>query len=378
MRITAIKTFPISAGGWSFLFVKVETDEGIEGIGESGLTWQERSVEEAVRHLETRLIGADPFRTEHLWQLLWRGGFFPAGKVLGSAISAIDIALWDIKGKALGVPVYTLLGGLVREKVVCYPHNGGATPEALVESCQQTAAEGWRFVRFSQSATGDGILEPSESIRRAIRDFEAVRNALGDTVEICFDVHTRLDPPDVIRLCREVEQFRPFFVEDPLRSEETFGYHQLARHVAVPLAVGEQFAGKWEFRELIEEELMHYARIDLCIAGGITEARKIAGWCETHFINLAPHNPVGPVSTAACLHLDLATPNFGVQELGRQSGGILPDVFPEQMAWKDGYLFPPDRPGLGIVFDEAAARQHRYQPGSGPLLRREDGAFTNW
>ncbi len=201
---------------------------------------------------------------------------------------------------------------------------------------------------------------------------------LGDTVEICFDVHTRLDPPDVIRFCREVERFHPFFIEDPLRSEDTFTYRQLARHVAAPLAVGEQFAGKWAFRELIEEELMHYARIDLCIVGGITEARKIAGWCETHSINLAPHNPIGPVSTAACLHLDLSSPNFGVQELGRRTGTILPDVFPVQMEWKEGYLLPPTRPGLGMVFDEEAALRHTYQPDSGPLLRREDGAFTNW
>jgi len=378
MKITAIKTFPIWEGGRNFFFVKVETDEGVDGVGEGGLTWQERSVEEAVRHLEGRLIGADPWRTEYLWQTMWRGDFFPAGKVLGSAISAIDIALWDIKGKVLGVPVYNLLGGLARDRVVCYPHNGGATPEALAESCRATAAEGWRFVRWGQPTTGDGILEPSESVRRAIREFEAVRNALGETVEICFDVHTRLDPPDVIRLCREVERFHPFFIEDPLRSEHIFTYHQLARHVATPLAVGEQFAGKWEFRELIEEELMHYARIDLCIVGGITEARKIAGWCETHSINLAPHNPLGPVSTAACLHLDLSSPNFGVQELPRRPGMILPDVFPVQVEWRDGYLLPPQRPGLGIVFDEEAARRHAYQPSFGPLLRREDGAFTNW
>lgn len=378
MKITGIKTFPISAHGWSFLFVKVETDEGIDGIGESTLTWQERSVEAALHQLEGRLLGADPFRIEHLWQTMWRGGFFPAGCVLGSAASAIDIALWDIKGKALGVPVYDLLGGLVRDRVVCYPHNAGPSPEELVESCKATTAAGWRFVRWGQPTRGEDVLEPSESIALAIKQFEAVRNALGDSVEICFDVHTRLEPPDVIRLCREVERFHPFFMEDPLRAEDSVGYRQLARHVATPVAAGEQFAGKWAFRRLIEEDLMQYARVDLCIVGGITETRKIAGWCETHSIQLAPHNPLGPVSTAACLHVDLSTPNFGVQELGRPTGVILPDVFPVQMEWSNGYLMPPTRPGLGMVFDEEAARRYSFEQGYGPLLRRDDGAFTNW
>jgi galactonate dehydratase len=155
-------------------------------------------------------------------------------------------------------------------------------------------------------------------------------------------------------------------------------FHQLARHVAVPLAVGEQFATKWEFRELIEDELIQYARIDLCIVGGITEAKKITGWCETHYIDLAPHNPLGPVSTAACLHLDLASTNFGVQELPRQPGSILPDVFPVQVEWADGYLLPPTQPGLGIEFDEKAALANPYQDVKAPQLRRPDGAFTNW
>jgi galactonate dehydratase len=378
MRIADVKTFPLWGGGRNFLFVKVETDEGIYGLGESGLTWQERAVEETVLRLKPWLVGEDPFRTEHLWQLMFRGGFFPGGKVLCAAISAVDTALWDIKAKAAGRPLYDLLGGRCREKVVCYPHNGGATVEALVESCRRTTDEGWKFVRWGQPETDRGVLEPSESVRLAVQQFAAVREALGEAVEICFDVHTRLDPPDVIRLCREVEPYRPFFIEDPLRSESPQAYRALAPHVHVPLAVGEQWASKWEFRQLIEEDLMHYARVDVCIVGGITEARKIAGWCETHYISLAPHNPLGPVSTAACLHLCLASPNVGVLELPRKPGSSLPDVFPEQPTWEDGYLLAPTEPGLGVAFNEEATRDHPYRPSAGPLLRRADGALTNW
>jgi len=195
-------------------------------------------------------------------------------------------------------------------------------------------------------------------------------------------VHTRLDLPDAVTLCRELEPLRPFFIEDPLRSENPDSFKTLRSRTAVPLAAGEQFSSKWEFRQLIEEEWIDYARIDLCIAGGFTEARKIAGWSETHFIKLATHNPLGPVSTAACLHLNLASPNFGVQEWGIRGdtapAPILPDIFPQQLAWEDGYLLPPTKPGLGIEFDREAARKQPFQMRELPHLRREDGSVTNW
>jgi galactonate dehydratase len=308
---------------------------------------------------------------------MFRGGFFPAGRIACSAISAIDIALWDIRGKVLGVPVYDLLGGLVRKKVVCYPHIGGESPEQLANNAIKMADQGWRFVRWGTPTEGD-ILEPSKAARQTLKQCDAVRTALGDDIEILIDVHTRLDPQHVIPLCRSLEQFHPYFIEDPLRSENVKTYHQMARHVSVPLAVGEQFATKWEFRELIEEELMQYARIDVCIVGGLTEARKVANWCETHYIDIAPHNPLGPVSTAACLHLDLATSNFGVQELPRQPGTILPEVFPVQVSFEDGHLLPPTSPGLGIDFNEEAALASYYQEGGSPRISRPDGTFTNW
>jgi galactonate dehydratase len=379
MKITNIECYPVWGGARNFLFVVVDTDEGISGVGEAGITGRELAVMGAIEHFKALLIGQDPGRIEHIWQFLFRGGFFPAQRILTSAIAAIDIALWDIKGKALGVPIYELLGGKVRDKVVCYPHNRGHALEVtpLVESCLETKEQGWKFVRWGLPQDGN-ILEPRQAVLMAIKQFHAVREAVGDEIELTFDVHTRLDLPDVIWLCREIESTRPFFIEDPLRCENPNSFKTLRPRVHVPIAAGEQFSSKWEFRELIEEEWIDYARIDLCIAGGITESRKIAGWCETHYIKLAVHNPLGPVSSAACLQLNMATPNFGVQEQPRKPGETLPDVVPVQPTWEDGYLIPTDLPGLGIEFDREAAKKRPVQQAELPTLQRLDGSFTNW
>jgi L-alanine-DL-glutamate epimerase-like enolase superfamily enzyme len=357
----------------------VDTDEGIYGVGETGITGRELAVIGAIEHFKDILVGQDPFRIEHIWQVLFRSGFFPAQRILTAAMSAIDIALWDIKGKALGVPVYDLLGGLVRDKVVCYPHNRGHATEVepLVESCLETKAEGWKFVRFGTPQDGN-ILEPRQATRIAIKQMQAVREAVGDDIEICFDVHTRLDLPEAVWLCQEVEPLRPFFIEDPLRCENPDSFKTLRPRTTVPLAAGEQFSSKWEFRQLIEEEWIDYARVDLCIVGGFTEAKKIAGWCETHYIKMAVHNPLGPVSSAACLHFNLATSNFGVQEQPRKPGTMLTDVVTGQAEWEDGYLLAPTAPGLGIEFDREAAKEHPFQKSELPHLQRLDGSFTNW
>lgn len=382
MKITNVETYPVMEGHSSGLYVVVDTDEGIYGVGESGLGGRTQAIMGAVNHLKEMLLGEDPFRIGHLWQLMFRGGFFPAKLILSSAASAIDIALWDIKGKALGVPVYELLGGRQRDKVVCYPHNqvGADSSEVtpLVESCLKTKEEGWKFVRWGLPLTGE-ILEPRQAVRTALRQFQAVREAVGEEIEICFDVHTRLDLSEVVWFCREVEAFHPFFIEDPLRSENPDSFKTLRPRTGVPLAAGEQFGSKWQFRQLIEEEWIDYARTDLCIVGGLTEAFKIAGWCETHYIKLATHNPLGPVSTAACLHLNLACPNVGVQEQPRKPGTTMTETFPVQVRWEDGYLLPPDRPGLGIEFDRQAAKAHLFEGRRGiHHLRRLDGSFTNW
>ena len=379
MQITAVKPVIVHSGARNFVFVKVETDEGIYGVGEAGLGRRAMAVAEVVRAFEPDLIGQDPSRIEHLWQVMFRGGFFPGGVVQTAAVSAVDIALWDLRGKVLGAPVYELLGGRTRDRVVCYPHTGGRTTDELVRNCQQKVDEGWRFVRLGLAdPAGDSRFEPTRAVRHAIEQVRAVRRALGDEVEITVDVHTRLDPAASLQFCRAVEPYGLFFVEDPLRSENPASLRLLRERTSVPIAVGEQFASKWAFREVIEQDLMDYCRVDLCLAGGLTEARKIAGWCETHYISLAPHNPLGPVSTAACLHLCLASPLVGVQELPRVPGTQLTDVFPAQVPFADGHLLPPDRPGLGIEFDEEAALAMPFEPTEGVALQRDDGSYTNW
>lgn len=376
MKITSVRAYP--AKEWrTFLFVVIETDEGLSGLGEAGLTGHEREAAAAVATLEEMLLGEDPFCIEHLWQKMFRGRFFPAQRVVSAAIAGIDVALWDIKGKALDVPVYELLGGRVRNRVVTYPHVHAGSPEELVEAAQAKVEEGWRFIRWDLPKDGD-TFEPATAVRRGVREFAALRDALGDEIELCMDVHTRLAPSDALTLCRAVEPFRPYFIEDPLRSEDTNPYRMLRARTAVPLAAGEQYSSKWEFRQLIEEDLIDYARIDLAICGGLTEARKIAGWCETHHIRVAVHNPIGPVSTAACLHFNLATSNFGVQELPRRPGESLADVVLHQPEWRDGFLYPPERPGLGIEIDLSSLEKYPYKPTPIPRLSREDGSVANW
>lgn len=377
MKITDIKIY--LAKEWrTFLFVVVETDAGIHGLGESGITGREKAVAGTIEHFRSVLIGEDPFRSEHIWQTLWRGGFYPAGQILSAAIAAIDIALWDIKGKALGVPVYELLGGRVRDRVLTYNHIHGANTNEILEACTQSMNDGWKCIRWELFTQPDNLFEPRVAIDQALEQWATLRDVIGNSIELCFDVHTKLGVADAVRFCREVESYRPFFIEDPIRSENPESYARLRQQTAVPVAAGEQFATKWDFRQMIEQELIDYARVDVCIAGGITEAKKIANWCETHFIDLAVHNPIGPVSTAACLHLNLAIPNFAVQELPRRPGETMPDVVLYGPEWHDGYLLPPTRPGLGIEFNPEALNQYPFELTELPHLHRIDGSFTNW
>ncbi len=389
MKVTDIKSFAFTDDEDKLYFiVKVETDEGIYGLGEVGIPRWGNAVANAVEHLSQLVVGQDPFGTERLWQHMFRGSFFPADKVYCCAISAIDIALWDIKGKALGMPVYKLLGGPVRDKVVSYPHTQGATNAELVENCKRAVSDGWKFVRWGLPETGgvfeyqgsDGLLEPVESMRIAEEQMALVRDAVGPDIQLCLDVHTRLDTAHTVQLCKALEPYMPYFIEDPLRSENPASYRTLARHVSLPIAAGEQWASKWSFREVIEEELISYARIDLCIVGGLTEALKITHWAEAHYIDIVPHNPLGPVSAAACVNLCMASTNVGVQEMPRRPGSYAADLFPQQIDWADGYSFvPPDAVGLGVDFDEELVTARRVDPtGWPPQLRRNDGAFTNW
>ena len=379
MKIASIDVYPIMA--WRpHLFVTVTTDDGTVGVGESGLTWQERPIAACIERFSELVIGQDPLRTEHLWQLMARASFFPADRISCAAISAIDLALWDLKGKLLGQPVYNLIGGLVRERIACYPHNEGEDdPPALIDDIERTVADGWRFARWGFSGTTGEAVDPSDAVRKSIRAIEAVRAHFGDELELCVDVHTRVDLPHAIRYCRAVEDTNPFFIEDALRSERPESYRRLRERTSVPLAAGEQWFSKWGFASAIEEELIDYARIDLCIVGGLTEALKIARWAETHHIQIAPHNPLGPVSSAAGAHLTLAAANAGVLEMAREPGTSLGDVFPQQTPFECGHALPTDQPGWGISFDPSAAAAYpEPQHGFAPILRRRDGAFTNW
>ena len=388
MKVTEIKMIPVRDDeGRSYIFARVDTDAGISGLGEVGISFWGQATERAIQQLSEIVIGQDPWATERIWQHMFRGGFFPAGPVYACAISAIDIALWDIKARSVDMPLYKLLGGPVRDRVVCYPHTQGHTLQELVDNCTRAVDEGWKFVRWGQPEThgrledrgAEGRLEPVKSIRLAVEQMAAVREAVGPEIQICFDVHTRLDTAHVIAMCKDLEEFKPFFIEDPLRSENPDSYRTIARHVSLPIAAGEQWWSKWPFRQVIEEELINYARTDLCIIGGITEALKVTHWAETHYIDLAPHNPLGPVSAAACVSLCMASTNVGVQEMPRRPGSFAQNLFPVQIGWEDGYAFCHDAPGLGIEIDMDVAERQRFTPGGWPpLLRRDDGAFTNW
>jgi L-alanine-DL-glutamate epimerase-like enolase superfamily enzyme len=377
VKIRDIQTIPVFNGHRNILHVLVHTDEGISGIGESGMSNRELAVQGAVEHFKAQLIGQDPFRIEYLWQVMSRGNFFPANGIQASALSAIDCALWDIKGKALGVPVYQLLGGLARDKVLCYCHLGDTNDRPrMIERAKKMTADGWKALRFGSVICGD-CFSVRQCLRESIDYFAAVREAVGPQVELILDAHTRFDLPEAIKLGRELEPYDPYFLEDPLRAENFDQYGELRRHVHVPIGAGEHCGNKFEFRRLIENDWIDYCRVDPCLVGGLTEAKKIAGMCEAHHIRLAVHNPLGPVSTAICVHLNLACPNVGAME---QPGlpGLLPAVFTKQMEWKDGYMLPPTAPGLGIEFNVEEALKHPFRLHEPPQTRALDGSVTNW
>lgn len=380
MKITGWEVLTLPDHGDSMMLVAVDTDEGVYGLGEVGIRSRQRAVAGALEHLGELIVGEDPTRIEHLWQVMFRRGFFPADRFLSAAIAAIDVALWDIRGKALGVPVYQLLGGAVRDHVECYTHLGDEYHDrpAFLDRARGLVAEGWRHLRFAVPHDADGTLDARASMRAAIELFGEVRDAVGDEVELILDVHTRLDPPEAVTLCREIEAGRPYFVEDPLRSEGLDAYRMLRARTGVPLAAGEQFGSKWEFQRLIEGDLIDYARVDVGVAAGLTEAKKIAAAAETHYIKLATHNPLGPVTAASSLHLNLAVPNVGVQEHQNDPEPEVAALFTARPKVVAGKAPLSDAPGLGVEIDRVEARRFQAVAAERPHLRTRDGAFTNW
>ena len=373
MKIEEIKVFHVH----QFVYVKIETDEGIYGIGEASLSGRSLAVSEALGHIKPLLIGQDPTQIEHIWQDIFRGTFWRGGPVLQSALAGIDIALWDLAGKSLGVPTYRLLGGATRQKVLVYRHVGGKMPVDLIENAQKLLEEGWRVLRISPIDTLTGGFNPKLAVLRGIEHFAALREAIGDEVEIIFEVHTRLTPIRAVELCKGIEHLRPFFVEDPIRSENPASFAMLRAQTTVPIGTGEQLHHKWAYRELIEQELIDYLRVDICHTGGITEGKKLAVMAEVHYQELACHYTSSPVSTAAMLHLNMSIPNCAVQEYAPPSGWMN-DVIQHNLQTEDGYLLSADTPGLGIDLNEEAALAHPHTSGEPPHLRREDGSVQDW
>ncbi|GAA0953573.1 mandelate racemase/muconate lactonizing enzyme family protein [Nonomuraea longicatena] len=380
MKITGWEVLTLPDGGDSMMLLVIDTDEGVHGLGEVGIRSRQKAVAGGLDHLCELIVGEDPTRIEHLWQVMFRRGFFPADRFLSAAIAAVDVALWDIRGKVLGVPVYELFGGRVRDHVSAYTHLGDDYHDLdrFLARARDLASDGWRHLRFAVPHTADGVLDQRAAMRAGIELFHRVREAVGDEVELILDVHTRLDPPEALTLCREIEAARPYFVEDPLRSEGLDSYRMLRARTAVPLAAGEQFGSKWEFQRLVEADLIDYARVDVGVAAGLTEARKIAAMCEAHYIKLATHNPLGPVTAASSLHLNLATPNVAVQEHQAQPDPLADELFTARPVIAHGRVELPELPGLGVDIDRAAARRLRAVAAERPHLRASDGAFTNW
>jgi L-alanine-DL-glutamate epimerase-like enolase superfamily enzyme len=376
MKITAIDAIPVSAGAgydYAVIVVLVRTDEGITGIGEASLAGRGRGVLGIIDHMRDLIIGQDPGKIEHIWNLFVHGTFWSTGQVIMSAVAGVDMALWDIKGKKLGVPVYELLGGPTRDKVRVYRHLSGHTPEETVEDSYRWLERGFNVLRFAPLAALDdhhmNNWDPHKAIRATIKGAAALRAAHGDKIEILLDAHTMFSPAETITLARAMEEFDLFFYEDPIRPLTAASLRTVRQHVHVPIATGEQLSHKWEFQPLIEEELVDFHRIDMVHAGGITEAKKILAAAEIHGQRSALHHASSPINAAACLHVDAAIPNFGIQEWPEFDS--LYELFPNAPRAVNGYVELPTGPGLGLEFDEEEARKrpsrdaelpHRYWP----------------
>jgi len=383
MKIAAIHCFPVWVGLRNQLLVKVETDEGVYGWGESGLSGRERAVMGAIDHYREFLIGRDPMQAGALWQELYRSQYFEGGRVLSAAISAIDIALYDIKGKALGVPVYQLLGGKQRDRVPAFATAPAEPGPEMIEQAKQLQDAGWMCIRFvpaGQHATER--FEPRESIAKTAPWMVHAREVLGPEVALGIDYHHRLSVAEAAAFCQRMPSGTLDFIEEPIRDETPSAYEALRQLTDVPFAIGEEFSSKWQFLPYIERNLHQFNRIDICNVGGFTEAMKVAGWSEAHYVDLMPHNPLGPICTAASVHLAASVPNFAwlecrsspVEQLGFDNA----EIFPIQVALEGSDYIVPDAPGLGVEIDETYVRSLSFRFSEPPHLRRQDGSYTNW
>jgi galactonate dehydratase len=389
MKIEKLSTVVVNAEMRNWVFCKVETDQpGLYGWGEGSLEWKTRAVVGAIEDFAPMVIGEDPRRIEHIFQKLYRQSFWRLGVIGMSAISAIEQALWDIKGKALGVPVYELLGGQVRDKVRMYTHLGGGNMKSvyetfdvgpLIDLAHKVVEQGYTavkvvFVPYSEPLEGIG------KVKQFARLMGKLRESVGDQIDVMIDFHGRTYPAMAIEYINAVDEFRPYFCEEPVPPENVEALCEVREKVRVPIATGERLVGRYQFRPLFEQRACHVIQPDLCHCGGLFEAKKIAAMAEIYQMGVAPHNPLGPVANAVALHFALSTPNFLIQEDMLTDVPWRWDVVKSSLRTENGYWLPTDAPGLGIEVDEGRAKEHPFQQEvMHPLtIRAADNAILDW
>ncbi len=378
MKITDVRTIPVDR----YLFVQVETDEGITGLGESGAWGYLEASEKAVETFRRYLVGQDPLRIEHHWQALYRWTHFRGAAIMG-ALSAIDIALWDIAGKHFGVPAYQLLGGKCRDKARVYYHVFGSTTEQLVQGCVDAKKQGFTAVGhltpfLDESRDLPYFKTHAEKMRDAIDTVGRYRDAVGNEVDLCIEIHRRLTPTEAVVLARGIEQFHPFFYEDPTLPDNLDAMAEIADKIHIPIATGERLHTIYEFEMLLSRGGVQYVRPDVCMAGGLTHSKKIAALAEARHVGVVPHNPLSPVSTAVCVQLAACIPNFALQEY--PTGEDRPpksEIVKTALTSEDGFLIIPDAPGIGVELAEDAAERHPYKPRSVHTRLHVDGSVVD-
>ncbi len=374
MKITNVEAIPSAAPVSNrrglrnnYIYVKISTDEGTVGWGES--TCGPLSVAHVVEEIGATLVGKDPFRIEEHWQRLYHLYHNVRGGVIQmAAISGIEIALWDIKGKAFNAPVWQLLGGQMRDRIWTYGRFDGATPELAVEHALRELDTGLTALKGDPFGH-QGVFITAEAEREAIAKVKAVREAVGDDVELLVEVHGRLSPSSAIRIGNALEEFRPYVYEEPVPPQNVDAMVKVAEAVNIPLATGERLYTKWGFVELLEKQVVALIQPDVCHAGGISELKKIAAMAEAYYVGFQPHNPYGPINTMAALQVDVCTTNFMIQEGGHAPwfDQVVIGEFPRQ---KEGYFDIPTAPGIGIEMDEEALRANP------PVVRREAEGYS--
>lgn len=383
MKISDIKVFPVWIDHRNQLIVKVETDSGLHGWGEAGLSGREMAVAAVVNHFREFLLGRDPRQIGRLWQEMYRSQYFEGGRVLTAAISAVDIALHDVVARSLGVPVYQLLGGRQRDFVPCFATVQANGVDELIKNTREIVRKGWNVIRTGilKDPFQTGVFDPRESIALNADWLTQLRAAVGSQVVLGIDYHHRLSVPEAASFCQRLPTGTLDFLEEPIRNECPEAYEALRRLVTVPFAIGEECASKWQFLPFLERGLTQFVRVDICVVGGFTEAMKVAALAEAHYIDLMPHNPLGPICTAATGHMAMAVPNFAWQETFQDTDRFSPrteELFPKRCHFEGPALRVPDEPGLGVEFNEELAKEQEFKYWEAPHIKRPDGSYTNW